>query len=74
MWDHAFVQSRFSGQLVYRRKLYPRALRDALVEAFAGRRQGDYEPEHVSERQAARSLGQARVVVSAVAAKGDHRP
>ena len=73
-WDHAFVQSRFAGQLVNRRNLYPRALRDSLVEAFAGCRQGDYEPDHVSERQAAPSLGQARAIVSAVAARGDHRP
>jgi uncharacterized protein (UPF0332 family) len=72
-WDHAFVRGRFAGQLVNRRKLYPGPLRDALVDAFAVRRQGDYGAEHVSERRAARSLGQARAVVSAVAARGGPR-
>jgi len=72
-WNHAFVQAQFSGQLVNRRKLFPGALGNVLVETFDVRREGDYRSKHVRERQAARSLRLARAVVSAVAAKGESR-
>lgn len=73
-WDHRFVRSRFAGQLVNRRKLYPPRLRDTLSQTSDLREQGDYRPIHVGQRRAARSLSLARTFVSVVASRGGTRP
>jgi uncharacterized protein (UPF0332 family) len=44
-WGHAFVQARFSGQLINRRKLYPVRLRDVLLRTLTLRQTADYAPD-----------------------------
>lgn len=49
-WEHEFVHSRFSGQLVYRRKIYPAKFRRTLIEVLMLRRKADYTSHHVTRR------------------------
>lgn len=65
-WTHAFVPSRFEGELIGRRHLYPAELRSILQRAMALRRAADYEPEVVSETQLRRLLRQGILFVEAV--------
>ncbi len=53
-WSHQYVQSRFSGTLIGRRKLYLSALRDALSGGIDLRRQADYSYAGVGKRRARR--------------------
>lgn len=69
-WSHGFVQGQFAGQLVNRRKRYPAALRDALIQTLRVRELADYRPTQVSERQATRAVSRARAMVAAIAAQG----
>ncbi len=65
-WEHEFVQARFAGVLVKRRKLY----RSELVAAFnpvqATRLAADYDPGSVGEKEAGRSLAKAAMFVGNV--------
>jgi len=65
-WGHAFVQARFAGELIARRKLYPASLRDVLLRLQTTRRRADYEPTPVSQTQATRSLRLAQDFVASV--------
>lgn len=63
---HAFVQSRFAGVLIERRKRYPNELRRALAQAQELRDEADYRPGSVTEVEAVRSLRRSRAFVDTV--------
>lgn len=65
-WDHEFVHARFSGQLVYRQKVYPAHFRRLLIEALLTRRKGDYKAESLHRRDVQPLLDQARALVELV--------
>ena len=65
-WDHDFVQARFSGVLIARRKLYPSSLASSLSKAALKRLLADYEIVAVSRVAAERTLQMARLFVSTV--------
>lgn len=66
-WTHVYVSSRFAGQLIDRRHLFTRELRDVLTRSFRIRVIADYSlPQHVTPRQAQRSVERARAFVGAV--------
>src|SRR5437879_11220379 len=44
-WGHDFVQARFNGELIARRKLYPSRLRAARRQPYTLREKADYELE-----------------------------
>ena len=73
-WGHGFVQARFNGDLINRRKRFPPDLRDVLESTFRLRATADYNRlEHVTEVQAARAVRRAERFVAAVAQVGGHR-
>jgi uncharacterized protein (UPF0332 family) len=53
-WQHRFVLRRFSSTLIRHRKRLPADLSAVFDDLFRTRIQGDYEPNDVSRRQAAR--------------------
>ena len=65
-WGHGYVQSRFAGELIGRRKLYPAVLRDTLARLEELRERADYHMIHVSEVQSARAVTRARTFVQAI--------
>ena len=65
-WGHEFVQARFIGDLINRRKRYPTALRETLIHGLRLRQTADYKTERVSALQGMRSLARAKQFVSAV--------
>lgn len=70
-WEHSFVQSRFVGQLINRRKLYPAHLRETLSRTFALRTIADYTTEPVGQTRSQRMLRLARKFVEPIrTAKG----
>ena len=70
-WGHDFVQARFAGDLVNRRKLYPADLRTTLEQNFRLRVAADYGREYVSDVRTARAVRRAEVFVAAVAERGE---
>jgi uncharacterized protein (UPF0332 family) len=66
-WGHDFVQAEFIGQLINRRKVYPRTIRDALERTYTLRQVADYQTDHASERQASRALRRTRQFVEIIA-------
>jgi len=65
-WPHPFVQGQFNGQFVNRRHLYPSELRTVLPELQGLRHSADYDPDPVTETEAARALRRARRFVEAI--------
>lgn len=65
-WEHAFVAARFSGVLVYRRKLYPAEFRTSLHDGFQIRARADYKAAPVSRRDALVVLEAAQRLLSLV--------
>ncbi len=65
-WSHKYVQSRFSGMLVGRRKLYPAPLRRALNDGIELRHEADYRSGPVGERDVRLTLARARQLVTLV--------
>jgi len=65
-WSHSFVPRQFSGQLIYRRKLYPSDLRNTLSRAYLLRQAADYGSSSVSRNDTERMLRRAREFVRAV--------
>ncbi len=65
-WEHEFVQARFAGVLVKRRKLYPSDLASAFAPVQRARLTADYEAASVGQKEAERVLKQAGYLVSAV--------
>lgn len=72
-WGHDFVQVRFVGQLINRRKRYPTVLRETLIWGLRLRQTADYKAERVTAVQASRGLARARQFVGAVASAGGGR-
>ena len=65
-WEHSFVQARFAGVLINRRKLYSPALGSSLPEILDIRRGADYGLHTTSRRLAQHALEKARLLVSAI--------
>ena len=72
-WSHEFVQARFNGDLINRRKRYPAEVKGALEQIFRLRVKADYDIDHVPEVQAARAVRRAEAFVAAVAQAGGRR-
>src|SRR5512144_1087830 len=70
-WSHTFVQGRFIGELVNRRKQYAAAHRDTLPRVHDLRLMADYDDEPVTQTQALRALRRIRELVTAVVRGGD---
>lgn len=62
-WQHEFVHSRFSGQLVCRRKLYPANFKSTLVDALMLRVKADYTSYQVTRRDVGSYLAECRQLV-----------
>jgi uncharacterized protein (UPF0332 family) len=69
-WEHDFLQGRFEGQLIYRRKLYPTELRGTLEHTYTVRAKGDYDEDFVTETEANRTLRRARIFVQTIQTAG----
>jgi uncharacterized protein (UPF0332 family) len=69
-WSHDFVQARFIGDLINRRKRYPSTMRETLIQGLELRRTADYKMQRVSGIRASRGLARARTFVAAVLAAG----
>ena len=65
-WGHDFVQAEFAGQLVNRRGLYSRDLRDTLMRPYSLRQAADYKTDWLSHTEVERALRRARAFVDAV--------
>jgi uncharacterized protein (UPF0332 family) len=65
-WEHEFVQSRFAGVLVRRRKLYQAELAPLFAQVQRARLAADYGPTSVGDAEAERVLRKARTFVVAV--------
>ncbi|MBI2863031.1 MAG: HEPN domain-containing protein [Chloroflexi bacterium] len=70
-WGHEFVQARFVGELINRRKLYPADLRQTLSNTLGLRRTADYGEDDVNQREAARALRWTRPFIEAVQGGGE---
>jgi uncharacterized protein (UPF0332 family) len=70
-WGHGFVQARFAGQLVTRRKAYPAAFRDTLPRLAELRERADYALTHVSQIQAQRAVRRAQEFLDALERGGE---
>lgn len=70
-WSHTFVQGRFIGELINKRKLYNSAHRDTLPRVYDLRLLADYDDEPVTQTQAQRALRRNRELVTAIARGGD---
>jgi uncharacterized protein (UPF0332 family) len=65
-WGHDFVQARFVGDLIHRRKVYPSTLRDVLVRLYVLRQAADYTKELLPATQTLRALQRAHTFVETV--------
>jgi uncharacterized protein (UPF0332 family) len=65
-WGHDFVPAQFEGQLIYRRAVYPAALRGALGRLYSLRAIADYTESAVSRTEADRALRRARFFVTTI--------
>jgi uncharacterized protein (UPF0332 family) len=72
-WGHEFVQARFVGDLINRRRRYPATLRDTLFRGMELRQTADYRTDHVAAIRATRALARAQAFVDAIQARGVHR-
>ena len=68
-WDHGFVQARFVGELINRRKRYAPDLRDTLSATIRLRHKADYQYDSVTVDQAIRMVRRATRFVEEVATK-----
>jgi uncharacterized protein (UPF0332 family) len=73
-WDHAFVQARFVGELINRRKRYASDLRDTLSAAMRLRHKADYQYDNVTAEQAVRTVRRATRFVTEVDSIGGEQP
>jgi uncharacterized protein (UPF0332 family) len=65
-WEHDFVQARFAGALVKRRKLYPAELAPMLAYVLDKRLMADYAVGGVGPHTGERVLKMARVFVRTI--------
>lgn len=70
-WGHQFVQSRFVGDLINRRKVYRATLRTVLADTLALRQTADYSGDLVNQREAARALRWTRSLLESVQRGGE---
>lgn len=70
-WGHGYVQARFAGQMVNRRKRYDSKLRRVLLDTDGLRIDADYRTKMVSRTAASRSLAWSREFVEAVRTERD---
>jgi uncharacterized protein (UPF0332 family) len=68
-WEHAFVQARFVGELINRRKRYAADLRDTLSATMRLRHEADYQYDSVTADQAIRTVRRATRFVEEVGSK-----
>ena len=73
-WDHGFVQARFVGELINRRKRYASDLRDTLSATMRQRHKADYQYDNVTADQAIRMVRRAARFVEEVGSKREERP
>jgi uncharacterized protein (UPF0332 family) len=73
-WDHGFVQARFVGELINRRKRYAADLRDTLSATMRLRHKADYEYDNVTADQAVRTVRRATRFVEEVVSTGGEQP
>lgn len=72
-WGHDYVQARFAGDLINRRKRYPSTLRETLIRGLQLRQTADYKTQRVSDVRASRGLARAHEFVEAVLAAGGEK-
>jgi uncharacterized protein (UPF0332 family) len=72
-WGHDFVQARFVGDLINRRKRFPVELRTPMEQNYRLRVAADYGRDHVTEVRAARAVRRADAFVATVAEPGGVR-
>jgi uncharacterized protein (UPF0332 family) len=72
-WDHAFVQARFVGELINRRKRYAGDFRDTLSTTIRLRHKADYQYDTVTADQAIRAVRRATRFVEDVSTRGGER-
>lgn len=72
-WDHGFVQARFVGELINRRKLYAPDLRDTLSVTMRQRHKADYQYDSVTADQAIRMLRRTTRFVEEVRLKREEQ-
>lgn len=73
-WGHDYVQARFTGELINRRKRYPAMFRDTLIRGLLLRQTADYKTQRVSDVRASRGLARAHEFVTTISAsKGERR-
>jgi len=72
-WSHQFVQGRFVGDLINRRKVYPASLRTVLANTLALRQTADYKADNVNQREGARALSWTRPLIESVQGGGEGR-
>src|SRR3954469_25405943 len=63
---HDFVQARFVGDLINRRKRYPVELKTTLEQNYRLRVAADYQRDPVTDVRAARAVRRAEIFVAAV--------
>lgn len=63
---HDWVQASFSGQLIHRRKVFPRRFRGYLVDAFRVRVTADYLPERAGKAEVSKELRKANDFVNTI--------
>lgn len=73
-WGRDFVQARFVGLLINRRKRYPTDLRNTLEQNYRLREAADYRRDRVTDVQAARAVRRAEAFVAAIGRQGDETP
>ena len=69
-WGHDFVQARFVGDLINRRKRYPAELRATLEQNYRLRAAADYGYDQITEIRAARAVRRAEAFVTAISEVG----
>lgn len=74
LWGHDYVQARFTGDLINRRKRYPATFRETLIRGLLLRQTADYKTQRVSDVRASRGLARAREFATMIAAtEGERR-
>lgn len=71
-WTHKFVQSRFAGDLIARRKRYPARLSDIFSKLLVLRQAADYETTLISDKLAGRAVRDTRQFLSSVLEGGEN--
>jgi uncharacterized protein (UPF0332 family) len=65
-WSHKGLHTSFNQELIQRRKLYPRVLRDYLTAALTVRQAADYGEPGISAKVAQRQVQRAVAFVQRV--------